>query len=108
MNNQKQAPEVQEAQQGQNQSIEPSMLYRHNENKVTKKLSPLQQKVYDLLLTGQFRTVEISLRLHIADPRRVIKCLRDAGIAVSDVWDKSERYNAQFKRYFIRRGGNNE
>lgn len=106
MNTQKQTPEVQETQQGQNQSLELSILH-HNENKVTKKLSPLQQKVYDLLLTGKFRTVEISLRLHIADPRRVIKCLRDAGIAVSDVWDKSERYNAQFKRYFIQKGGNN-
>lgn len=108
MSNQKQAPEVQVTQQGQNQSLNPSMLHPHNENKVNKKLSPLQQKVYDLLLTGQFRTVEIALRLHIADPRRVIKCLRDAGIAVSDVWDSSERYKTHFKRYFILKGGCND
>lgn len=103
MNNQKQAPEVQEAQQGQDQQ-----LPQHSHHEVIKNLSPIQAKVYMLLITGIYSTLEICEKLRIADPRSAIRDLRNIGIAVGDVWERRTRYNPRFKRYFIRKGGNSE
>lgn len=68
-------------------------------------LNRSEYRVYSLLMEGgKFATFEISDRLHIPDPRSVIRYLRKMGVAVSDMWCKGE-FGVKFKRYFIRKGG---
>lgn len=59
------------------------------------------KRVYELLLTGgKFSVINISSILNIPDPRSNIRYLRNAGIQVSDYWEKSE--TSRYKIYFIR------
>lgn len=59
------------------------------------------KRVHELLLTGgKFSVINISSILNIPDPRSNIRYLRNAGIQVSDYWEKSE--TSRYKIYFIR------
>lgn len=95
-------PTTQGTEQGQVNSIAADWLRPNNQHKGTKKtLPPLQRRVKTLLSNGgQYSTAEISMALHIADPRSVIRHLRHSGVKVSDVW-VTGRYGNRFKRYFI-------
>lgn len=71
--------------------------------KGNKNLSYHQQRVYNLLMSGgQYSTADISVALHLSDPRSVIRDLRNYGAPVSDVWCTST-FGRRFKRYFVRK-----
>lgn len=99
------APTPQGTEQGQIKTVGDSRLHLHSHNKGTQlSLTPLQNKVKTLLSDGgQYSTAEISIALHIADPRSEVRRLRHSGVEVSDVWVKGY-YGNRFKRYFIHRG----
>lgn len=64
-------------------------------------LSRSEYRVYSLLMEGgKPSTFDISDRLHISDPRSAIRCLRNKGIHIADMWCFRE-YGVRFKRYFI-------
>lgn len=58
-------------------------------------------KVRWLLESGAFSTVEISRKLHIADPRSSIRVLRSLGVPVEDFWLKNSD-GVRYKKYFIK------
>lgn len=48
------------------------------------------RRVFDVLSTGIKKSVvDLTLQLRIADPRAVIRQIRDAGINVQDEWCKA-------------------
>lgn len=59
------------------------------------------EKVRWLLESGAFSTVEISRKLHIADPRSSIRVLRSMGVPVEDFWLKNSE-GVRYKKYFIK------
>lgn len=64
-----------------------------------------QRRVYNLLLRGgRYSAADISIALHLSDPRSTIRDLRDKGIPIADEWCRAE-HGGRFKRYFIRKGG---
>ena len=67
-----------------------------------------QKRVFNLLSDGIPRSAaDISIALHLSDPRGIIRYIRKAGIIVSDYWAEGE-YGRKFKRYFIRKEAGNE
>lgn len=69
--------------------------------KDTPTLPRLQRAVYNLLSQGgQFSAADISIRLHLSDPRGHIRCLRDKGIRVLDEWRTSE-HGTRYKLYYL-------
>lgn len=68
---------------------------------ITQTLPRLQRAVYNLLAQGgQFSAADISIRLHLSDPRGHIRNLRDKGIRVLDEWHISE-HGTRYKQYFL-------
>ena len=59
------------------------------------------EKVRWLLESGAFSTVEISRKLHIADPRSSIRVLRAMGVPVQDYWLINSEV-VRYKKYFIK------
>lgn len=58
------------------------------------------RRVFDVLSTGIKKSVvDLTLQLRIADPRAVIRQIRDAGISVQDEWCKSN--GKKYKRYWV-------
>ena len=65
-------------------------------------LPRIQRKVYDILMSGgKYSVFDITVRLHLADPRGHIAALRRKGIAVLDEWRGAE---TRYKVYFINGG----
>ena len=61
-----------------------------------------QAKVYRLLSSGsRYSVIDIALKLHIGDPRSIIRDLRKMGIKVSDMWMISSE-GGRYKRYWIK------
>ena len=57
-----------------------------------------ERKLFNLLKDGnKYSVPEISQRLWLADPRSVIRCLRNKGIPVEDEW----RTSSDGKRYKV-------
>lgn len=68
------------------------------------KLPRIQRLVYNLLLSGgKYSVADISISLHLSDPRSHIAELRKKGITIYDEWLTSE-FNNRYKRYWIREG----
>ena len=64
-----------------------------------------QKRVLSLLQRGEkLSAADITVALHVSDPRSHIRDLRAKGIEISDEWVKAE-HGGRFKRYFIRKGG---
>lgn len=62
-----------------------------------------QAQVYHLLSSGsRYSVIDIALRLHIGDPRSVIRDLRKMGINVSDVWVGGFN-GSRYKLYWIKK-----
>lgn len=62
------------------------------------------QRIYELFLSGEKLTVvTLSKRLSIPDPRSHIRYIRNAGVNISDYWERGEFY--RYKVYFIWKGG---
>ena len=62
-----------------------------------------QAQVYRLLSSGsRYSVIDIALRLHIGDPRSVIRDLRKMNINVSDVWVNGSN-GSRYKLYWIKR-----
>lgn len=62
-----------------------------------------QKRVLSLLQKGEkLSAADITVVLHVSDPRSHIRDLRAKGIAISDEWVKAE-HGGRFKRYFIRK-----
>lgn len=62
-----------------------------------------QKRVLSLLQKGEkLSAADITVALHVSDPRSHIRDLRAKGIAISDEWVKAE-HGGRFKRYFIRK-----
>lgn len=60
-----------------------------------------QKRVLSLLQRGEkLSAADITVALHVSDPRSHIRDLRAKGIAISDEWVKSE-HGGRFKLYFI-------
>ncbi len=58
------------------------------------------RRVFDVLSTGIKKSVvDLTLQLRIADPRAVIRQIRDAGINVQDEWCKAN--GKKYKRYWV-------
>jgi hypothetical protein len=64
-----------------------------------KMLSPVQRKVYNLLCTGHYGTLEIMERLRVASPRRLICSIKSKGLDVASYWCVGK--DTRFKKYFI-------
>lgn len=78
------------------------------EYKYSESLPRIQQLVYNLLLTGgKFSVADISVHLHLSDPRSHIKQLRDKGISILDEWRTSEHQN-KYKVYWLKKEVRNE
>lgn len=78
-------------------------LLKNQTGNEAKKLSlpPAQRKVYNLFMEGgMYSAADISIRLHVCDPRGIIRDLRHSGVEVSDIWIKG-MHGVRFKRYFI-------
>lgn len=75
---------------------------------IKKSLPYHQKRVFNLLSDGVPRSAaDISIALHLSDPRGIIRYIRKAGIIVSDYWAEGE-YGRKFKRYFIRKEAGND
>ena len=62
-----------------------------------------QAQVYRLLSSGsRYSVIDIALRLHIGDPRSVIRDLRKMNINVSDVWVNGSN-GSRYKLYWIKK-----
>ena len=62
-----------------------------------------QRRIYSLLSDGRARsTVEISIALHLCDPRAVIRDLRRKGVGISDEWRRTAD-GKRYKVYFMRK-----
>lgn len=62
-----------------------------------------QAQVYRLLSSGsRYSVIDIALRLHIGDPRSVIRDLRKMNINISDVWVNGSN-GSRYKLYWIKR-----
>ncbi|WP_303194149.1 hypothetical protein [Alistipes communis] len=96
MNTKQQAPAAQREQTG--------AQWKHRcdkDNAFSEKLPHRQGKVYRLLLDGVPRSAaDITIALHLSDPRSAIRDLRKRGIPIADEWCESV-YGGRFKRYFI-------
>lgn len=96
MNTKQQAPAAQREQTG--------AQWKHRcdkDNTFSEKLPHRQGKVYRLLLDGVPRSAaDITIALHLSDPRSAIRDLRKRGIPIADEWCESV-YGGRFKRYFI-------
>lgn len=69
--------------------------------KVTDNLPRLQRMVFNMLSDGgKYSVADISIRLHLSDPRSHIAELRNKGIAIFDEWRVSE-YGSRYKVYFL-------
>lgn len=76
-------------------------IYRTRKD--SKSLPYHQQRVYDLLSSGDmFSVADISIQLRLSDPRSIIRNLRRSGVPVADVWHNSV-HGGRYKRYFIRK-----
>lgn len=61
-----------------------------------------QKRVLSLLQRGEeLSAADITVALHVSDPRSHIRDLRAKGVPIADVWCDSE-HGGRFKRYFIR------
>ena len=61
-----------------------------------------QAQTYHLLSSGsRYSVIDIALRLHIGDPRSVIRDFRKMGINVSDVWVNGLK-GSRYKLYWIK------
>lgn len=67
-------------------------------NKYTK-LSPREQKVYDVLKQNKKTVIELTIELYLADPRGYIRSLRNKGVLVSDEWVVGR--DTHYKQYWI-------
>lgn len=64
-----------------------------------------QQRVINLLSDGKHYSVaDISVALHLSDPRSVIRNLREKGHPISDEWCDAVHGGGRFKRYFMKGG----
>lgn len=73
--------------------------------KGTESLPRLQGLVYGLFARGgKYSAADVSIRLHLSDPRGHISKLRAKGIAVLDEWRKSE-HGTRYKVYFLKQEG---
>lgn len=76
--------------------------------KYSESLPRIQRLVYNLLLTGdKFSVADISVHLHLSDPRSHIKQLRDKGITILDEWRTSIHQN-KYKVYWMGKEVSNE
>ena len=95
MNTKQQAPAAQREQTG--------AQWKHRcdkDNAFSEKLPHRQGKVYRLLLDGVPRSAaDITIALHLSDPRSAIRDLRKRGIPIADECESV--YGGRFKRYFI-------
>ena len=72
------------------------------QGKITDNLPRIQQEVYNLLANGgKYSAADISICLHLGDPRGHIAELRKKGIPILDEWQESE-YGTRYKVYFIK------
>ena len=64
-----------------------------------------QRRVLNLLSDGkQYSVADISIALHLSDPRAIIRDLRNKGVVIDDVWCSAE-HGGRFKRFFMQKGG---
>lgn len=98
--------QIQQAPAAQREQTGAQLKYRcDKDNLFLENLPYRQEKVYQLLLDGVPRSAaDLTIALHLSDPRSAIRGLRKRGIPIADEWYKSV-YGGRFKRYFIRKGG---
>ena len=66
------------------------------------------KRVLSLLQRGEkLSAADITVALHVSDPRSHIRDLRAKGVIISDEWVTAE-HGGRFKRYFIRKEVRNE
>lgn len=71
--------------------------------KVIENLPRVQRAVYDLLTQGgKYSVADISVNLHLSDPRGHIRTLRHKGVNILDEWRTTE-FKARYKVYFLGR-----
>lgn len=71
-------------------------------DKVTESLPRLQRLVYGLFARGgKYSAADISISLHLSDPRGHIAELRTKGIAILDEWRTSE-HGTRYKVYYLK------
>lgn len=59
-----------------------------------------QKRVYDLLCDGnRYSVLEITIKARVADPRSIIRFLREMGINVNDEWKEGK--GTRYKLYWI-------
>jgi len=60
-----------------------------------------QARIITLLSSGsRYSVIDIAVRLHIGDPRSVIRNIRNMGINVNDEWVEAQD-GGRYKRYWI-------
>lgn len=71
------------------------------DTKVITSLTGQERIVFNLLREGgKYSNIEMSSRLWLADPRSVIRNLRDKGLPIEDEWRKTSNGN-RYKVYFL-------
>lgn len=61
----------------------------------------MQRMVYNLLTQGgKYSVADISVNLHLSDPRGHIRTLRGKGINIADEWRETE-HKTRYKVYFL-------
>ena len=72
------------------------------ENQTLMSLTIQERKLFYLLRGGsKYSVPEISQRLWLADPRSVIRCLRNKGLPIEDEWRKTND-GKRYKVFFVR------
>lgn len=72
------------------------------ENQTLMSLTIQERKLFNLLREGnKYSVPEISQRLWLADPRSVIRCLRNKGLPIEDEWRKTND-GKRYKVFFLR------
>lgn len=72
------------------------------ENQTLMSLTIQERKLFNLLREGsKYSVPEISQRLWLADPRSVIRCLRNKGLPIEDEWRKTND-GKRYKVFFVR------
>ena len=72
-------------------------------DKDTKLCGFRQRRVINLLSDGKHYSVaDISVALHLSDPRSVIRNLREKGYLISDEWCDAV-HGGRYKKYFLRK-----
>lgn len=63
-----------------------------------------QRRILEVLASGEKYTVaELTIKTHFADPRGIIRELRNKGYKIADEWRQNAQKDGKHKAYYLKR-----